>query len=192
QLLGGVHMVLMGDPSLRLHMVYPVTNLTATQTETSIQLNWTASIDNNILGYNVYRADTMVGNFVRLNPSVIAAAQYIDSFPSLLTNNVYMVRAVKSETTPSGSYQNMSEGIFITKPVVTTFTFSGNGAWSISGNWINSLKPPSTLPIGYTIVIDPVPGGECLLDSMQHISTGAHFSIAPGKNFRIADGLFLH
>ena len=30
-LLGGVHMVLMGDPTLRLHMVYPVSNLTATQ-----------------------------------------------------------------------------------------------------------------------------------------------------------------
>ncbi|MBK9985237.1 MAG: hypothetical protein IPP15_23305 [Saprospiraceae bacterium] len=192
QLLGGVHMVLMGDPSLRLHMVYPVTNLTATQTETSIQLNWAASIDNNILGYNVYRADTMVGNFVRLNPSVIAATQYIDSFPSLLTNNVYMVRALKSETTPSGSYQNMSEGIFITKPVVTTFTFSGNGAWSISGNWINSLKPPSTLPAGYSIVIDPVPGGECVLDSTQHISSGAHFSITPGKYFRMAESLFLH
>ncbi|MGB3081292.1 MAG: hypothetical protein WBB31_19575, partial [Saprospiraceae bacterium] len=103
-----------------------------------------------------------------------------------------MVRALKSETTPSGSYQNMSEGIFITKPVVTTFTFSGNGAWSISGNWINSLKPPSTLPAGYSIVIDPVPGGECVLDSTQHISSGAHFSITPGKYFRMAESLFLH
>ncbi len=192
QLLGGVHMALMGDPSLRLHMVYPVTNLTAIQTETMIQLNWTASIDDNILGYNVYRADTMTGNFIRLNSSVIGATQYIDSIPSLLTNNVYMVRALKSETTPSGIYQNMSEGIFISKSVMTTFTFVGNGSWSNSGNWNNSLKPPSTLPVGYSIVIDPVAGGECVLDSTQHISTGAHFSIVPGKNFRIAVSLFVH
>lgn len=192
QLLGGVHMVLMGDPSLRLHMVYPVTNLTAAQTETKIQLDWTASADDHILGYNVYRADTLSGDFIRLNTSMIASTQYVDSIPSILTNNVYMVRAVKSETTPSGSYLNMSEGIFITRPVVTTFTFSGNGAWSTSGNWINNLKPPSTLPIGYSIVIDPVTGGECLLDSVQDISTGAHFSIVPGKYFRMAESLFVH
>lgn len=63
QLLGGVHMALMGDPSLRLHMVYPVTQLTATQNETMIQLSWTASADTAIIGYNVYQADSLSGIF---------------------------------------------------------------------------------------------------------------------------------
>ncbi|HZV68489.1 MAG TPA: YCF48-related protein [Saprospiraceae bacterium] len=192
QLIGGVHMVLMGDPSLRLHIVYPVTDLTAIQNETMVQLNWTASADNNILGYNIYRSDTIDGDFIRLNSSIIASTQFIDSLPSLLNNNVYMVRAVKSETTPSGSYQNMSEGIFISKPIVTTFTFTGNGNWSIAGNWVNTLKPSASLPSGFSIVIDPIPGGECVLDITQHISTGANFTIRPGKYFRISDGLFLH
>ena len=192
QLIGGVHMALMGDPSLRLHMVEPATNLTAIQTETDIQLNWTASGDSDILGYNVYRADTIAGTFIRLNVQIIPSTQYIDTVPSLLTNNVYMVRAVKSETCPSGRYQNMSQGIFISKPINTTFTFSGNGNWSTVGNWSNNLKPTAVLPAGFTIVIDHMPGGECVLDIIQDVLTGANFMVKPGKTFSIAESLYLY
>ncbi|MEO6131430.1 MAG: YCF48-related protein, partial [Saprospiraceae bacterium] len=192
QWLGGIHMSLMGDPSLRLHIVYPVTNLSATQSETMVQLNWMASVDNAIIGYNVYKSDTISGTFIKLNSSLILLTNYTDTFPSILTNNVYMVRAVKSETTTAGSYRNMSEGIFISKPVVTTFTFAGNGNWSLSANWNNNLKPPATLPLGYSIVIDPLIGGDCILNSTQHISTGANFHVIPGKDFVIAGALYLH
>ncbi|MBK9106618.1 MAG: hypothetical protein IPL92_19185 [Saprospiraceae bacterium] len=192
QLMGGVHMALMGDPSLRLHIVYPVTQLTATQTEAMVQLNWTASADTDIIGYNVYQADSMAGTFQKLNASILVASTFTDSLPSLSPGNVYMVRAVKSEITPSGSYQNMSEGVFISKPVVTTFTFSGDGAWSIPGKWTNSLKPPATLPALYTIIIDPVAGGECMLDIPQHIASGATFILIPGKKLVLAQDLFLH
>lgn len=192
QLLGGVHMALMGDPSLRLHMVNPVTQLTATQIETMLQLSWTASADTDIIGYNVYQADSMSGVFHKLNPSILAATTYVDSMPSLMPGNVYMVRAVKSEVTPSGSYQNMSEGIFISKPVINTFTFSGDGAWSNAGHWTNSLKPPVTLPAGYTIIIDPIQGGQCILDIEQHIAAGANIILIPGKTFLLSEDFFLH
>ncbi len=192
QWLGGVHMVLMGDPSLRLHMVNPVTLLTATQTEARVHLSWSASDDTNILGYNIYQADSMSGTFHKLNASILVTTNFTDSIPSLMPENIYMVRAVKSETTSSGSYQNMSEGIFIAKPVVSTFIFSGDGAWSTSAYWTNSLKPPAILPTGYSIIIDPPLGGECLLDITQHIATGAHLLLIPGKKFVIAENLFMH
>lgn len=192
QLLGGVHMALMGDPSLRLHMVYPVTQLTATQNETMIQLSWTASADTAIIGYNVYQSDSLSGIFQKLNASILASTTFTDSMPSLLSGNTYMVRAIKSEVTPSGSYLNMSEGIFISKPLVTTFTFLGNGMWSTSGHWNNNLKPPTTLPAGFTIIIDPMPGGECVLDIPQHIATGGNILIVTGKTFRLSEDLFIH
>ena len=192
QLLGGVHMALMGDPSLRLHMVYPVTHLTATQTEAMIQLDWTASADTDIIGYNVYQADSIEGQFQKLNSVIIASTTYTDSVPSLIPGNVYMVRAVKSETTASGSYKNMSEGIFIAKPVMTIFTFTGDGAWSIPGHWNNSLKPPALLPAGYSIIIDPIVNGQCILDVAQHIATGATFNVMTGKTFVLEADLFLH
>jgi photosystem II stability/assembly factor-like uncharacterized protein len=192
QLLGGVHMVLMGDPSLRLHTVNPVTNLLAIQVETMVQLTWNGSADTDIIGYNVYRADTIYGNFIKLNSALITGNQYTDNTPSLLSNNVYMVRAVKSETSPSGNYRNMSEGIFVSKLINTTFTFSGNGNWSNPGNWTGNLKPPVILPAGFSIVIDPVIGGECILDIDQEISSGANFRVMPGKFFTIAEAMSIH
>lgn len=192
QLLGGVHMALMGDPTLRLHNVYPVTQLTATQSEASISLNWNASADNNITGYNVYQADSITGTFQKLNPVPVVTTSYTDSVPSLQPGNIYMVRAVKSEVTASGSYQNRSEGVFVSKPVVTTFTFSGDGNWSNASNWNNSLKPPIVLPSGYTIVINPISTGSCVLDITQHIATGAHFVLLPGVTFSIAEELHIH
>lgn len=191
-LLGGVHMALMGDPTLRLHAVYPVTQLSATQYGVMIQLTWTASADTDILGYNVYQADSLSGLFVKLNPSILTSTNFTDSIPSLSPGNVFMVRAVKSETSPSGTYQNMSEGIFVTKALTTTFTFSGNGNWSNAAQWTNNLKPPSVLPSGFSIVINPVAGGTCFLDMTQHISTGANFILVPGATFIMDNDLFLH
>lgn len=184
-----VHMALMGDPSLRLHTVYPITNLIATQVSATIQLGWTASADNNIIGYNIYRSDTITGNFIKLNASLVTATSYVDSLPSLLTNNLYMVRAVKAETVPSGSYYNMSEGVFVYKPVSSTFTFTGDGNWSNPANWSNTLFPPTILPAGYTIVIAPT--GQCTLDITQHISAGASIIINTGKNLTIPGSLVL-
>ena len=189
QLAGSVHMAVMGDPSLRLHMVFPVTNLSANQTGTFIQLNWTSSTDNNILGYNIYRADTITGTFVKLNTSIIATNNFIDSLPSLVNNNVYMVRAVKLETSASGTYQNMSEGMFISKTVTTTFTFTGDGNWSNPANWNNNLYPPVILPAGFIIKIDP--SGQCILDITQHIAAGADFIVIAGKNLVIPGSLFI-
>ncbi len=113
-LLGAVSMALMGDPSLRLHTVYPITNLVGTPIVSSNQLNWTASIDNNIIGYNVYRSDTITGTFVKLNSTILNTTAYTDNAVTNAVNSVYMVRAVKLENVTSGSYQNMSEGIFTT------------------------------------------------------------------------------
>jgi len=188
-LLGGVHMVWMGDPSLRLHMVYPVSNLTAIQVAASVVLNWNASADNNILGYNIYRSDSITGNFIRLNSSIVVTNNFTDTLPLLPANNIYMVRAIKSEVTPSGSYQNMSEGIFISKTVEPIFTFSGNGNWSNISNWNNSLMPPASLRAGYTIVIDPAPGGTCILNTPQSILSGANIVIKSGKNLLLPDFL---
>jgi|GEM_PF-1465637 len=111
--LGGIHMVLMGDPSLRLHMVFPINNLSINQVQGGLQLDWMASTDNAIVGYNIYRSDTISGNFVRLNTNPVTATSYVDNTPSTTLNNLYMVRAVKLETEASGSYYNMSTGIFV-------------------------------------------------------------------------------
>jgi len=105
-----VHIALMGDPTLRLRMVAPASAVT-TQTEASqVTVNWTASKDSAVLGYHLYRAPSANGPFTRLTSSLLAATTYADS--TAFNGAVYLVRAVKLEVTPSGSYYNGSDGAF--------------------------------------------------------------------------------
>lgn len=105
-----VHIALMGDPTLRLYSVAPASGLSATASGSQVNLSWAASPDAAIAGYHVYRASSANGPFARLTTSLSTATSFTDS--SAPASATYMVRAVKLETTPSGSYFNGSEGIF--------------------------------------------------------------------------------
>lgn len=100
---------LMGDPTLRMHVVAPPAQLVvATNAGGGVDLLWEASPDS-VLGYHIYRAPTVAGPFTRLNGNLITATTYSDP---MVSTNVYMVRAVKLEESASGSYYNASQGIF--------------------------------------------------------------------------------
>ena len=75
---------------------------------------------------------------------------------------------------------------------VTTFTFIGDGNWSVLSNWLNNTPPPLELPPGALIIIDPVPTGECVLDVNQKILPGANLRVATGKRFKIPGSIINH
>lgn len=96
----GVHVSLMGDPTLRIHPVAPP--------GTPVRgkgLTWTASADATS-GYLVYRKDA--GGWTRVTPSPLKEARWADAAPGAS----YMVRAVKLESGSWGSYLNASQGAF--------------------------------------------------------------------------------
>ncbi len=109
-LLGGIHMALMGDPTLKMHIVAPVSNVTSVANSSTIDISWTASPDNNIVGYNIYRANNTMGTFVKINTAYVTANNYTDATP-LAGSSVYMVRAVQLRSGTTGSYYNMSTGL---------------------------------------------------------------------------------
>ncbi|MCP5536332.1 MAG: choice-of-anchor D domain-containing protein [Akkermansiaceae bacterium] len=131
---GMVHAALMGDPTLRLFPVLPVSALGSSTSPGEVSLSWTASPDTNIQGYAIYRglagADT-TGSFTRLNPSLVTGTSYNDLSGVPNTAYTYMVRAVKLETSSSASYLNSSQGVFhdATPGAVTgpEISISGNG-----------------------------------------------------------------
>jgi hypothetical protein len=109
----GVHVALMGDPSLRMHPVIPPSNGGATIGGTGVGLTWAASTDTAIQGYHVYRAGSFKGPFTRVSGnSPLVTLAFND--PTGTNGGVYMVRAVKLEQSGSGTYYNPSQGIFIT------------------------------------------------------------------------------
>jgi hypothetical protein len=102
----------MGDPTLRLHPVAPGGDLNGAYTTAGATLVWTPSPDR-VIGYHVYRATTAHAKFARLTNAPTPNPWLVDSDP--VPGATYMVRAVKLETTPSGSYYNASQGMFWTE-----------------------------------------------------------------------------
>jgi len=142
----GVHIALMGDPTLRMHPVAPPANLNASMGSEGAVLSWTASADS-VSGYHVYRAATAAGPFARLTSSLLGATRYTDANVTSGTHT-YMVRAIKLESGPSGTYFNPSQGVF-----VTVNGSSGGGSGNpppvfVSKVWFEDRLPASA--IGYS------------------------------------------
>jgi hypothetical protein len=109
----GTHMALMGDPSLRHHMILPPTNavLETNTKKDQVTIKWTASTESDVIGYHLYRSQKSSGGYGSpINASLIEGTSYTDNQPYEGTNH-YLVKAVKITETGSGSYTNMSIGI---------------------------------------------------------------------------------
>jgi len=101
----GVHLALMGDPTLRIHPVAPPTALV----RKGDRLSWQPSAEA-AAGYHVYRKDE--GIWKRLTEAPIREAAWTDPKPA--KSGTYMIRALRVEVSPSGSYVNASQALFET------------------------------------------------------------------------------
>ena len=73
----------------------------------------------------------------------------------------------------------------------TTYIFWGNGFWNMAGNWTDGLMPPPTLAPNSQVIIDPLPGGECVLNIPYTLTGGTPLIINNGKKLLIAGNLIL-
>lgn len=124
----GTHIALMGDPTLRLHSIAPPSRVTATSSGAGVVVRWQASTDFGLSGYHVYRSMNSAGPFIRITGTAANGANPTGSClntstltftdnDSTLTAGVsytYLVKAVRMESTPSGTYANQSIGEFVT------------------------------------------------------------------------------
>lgn len=151
-----ISMNLMGDPALRLRYLSMPGNLTATpaSNNTQVSLNWTASNEPGILGYNVYRTNKKGDIYYAINTSPVTGLTFTDTDPYSGTN-YYVVKAVKMETGPCGTYMNSSLGVMaeignvngtntsITAPMVQPLSIypnPGSGQINISGSDFATVK----------------------------------------------------
>lgn len=107
-----VHVGLMGDPTLRMHVVSPPANVLLSGVNGAYHLSWTKSVDADVEGYNIYIFDAKKTTYTKINPSLITDSYFVDKnvYPF---SPEYLVKSVKTEITNSGSYQNQSQGIII-------------------------------------------------------------------------------
>lgn len=105
-----VHVALMGDPTLRQHVLAPPGGALAAPAGTGMLVTWTPSPDA-VAGYHVYRAAAAAGPFTRLTAGPVAGTSFLDSAPPN-GGATWMVRATRLETSPGGTYWNLSQGAF--------------------------------------------------------------------------------
>jgi len=111
----GIHIELLGDPTLRMTYPAPPVDFSLASDTTIgkqriINLQW-ENPDDDILGYFLFRADSLTGKFKKIRKEIINSTHYRDT---LYTTNdiVYMLRSVKHERAVSGSFYNLSQGVF--------------------------------------------------------------------------------
>jgi hypothetical protein len=109
-----IYITLLGDPTLRMEPVAPVSSLAAGANEGSVTVNWAPSSES-VAGYHVYRATSPAGPFTRVTSSLISDTSIHETLPQ--GTYTYMVRAVALQVNPSGSYYNPSQGMFTTVTV---------------------------------------------------------------------------
>lgn len=186
----GVHMALMGDPTLRADIVAPVSDLVATYSEGTAELTWTAS-PGNTEGYFIYRRAPLETSFSRLSGEPVLASLYVDS--CLLDEGVYtyMVRAIDLEAGNTGSYFNLATGVCDTlwnpepaMALVPGFTYEqsdllvsfqntsfGNELeyfWDFGdGNTSDEANPQHTYLSPGTYTVTLVASSDCLEDSVS-------------------------
>ena len=136
----GAHVTLLGDPSLRAQIVAPPDHLMAFQACNTIELVWDPSPQPEVVGYHVYRAMELNGDYTRLTEDPVNGISFIDTFPPDGSLH-YQVRAVALEETPGGSFYNTSTGIF------QNFDFTALPPLdiAITGEGISCLNPEVTL-----------------------------------------------
>ena len=104
---------LMGDPTLRMAVVRPPTDVHAAVNEQGdgVFVEWTPSPDASVGDYKVFRGSSMDGPFVDVSDEGnVTNGYFIDEAGT--ADSVYMVRAVKIEQGNTGSYFNLSQGAF--------------------------------------------------------------------------------
>lgn len=109
---GRVHVALMGDPSLRMSMVAPPSNVAATAlTSVVTNVSWAACAEP-VLGYHVYRFNNGTLAWERRTTTPVTGTGFSDNTSGISGLVRYMVRALKLEVGYSGSYYNLSIGAF--------------------------------------------------------------------------------
>ena len=101
---------ILGDATLRLRVLPPVGELRGMRRGRDVRLAWNGQGGTH--RYMVYRSKSRLGPFERISGErPLERAEFIDR-DLRVQEPVYMVRRVENQETPSGVYEDLSQGVF--------------------------------------------------------------------------------
>ncbi len=105
------HFSFYGDPSLRLFQTSPPSQASIKTPAGTIDLEWTGSTDQNLVGYYIYKSDTQFGKFEKIS-TLLTPDQTSYTLINPTIGDWFMIRAVSTITTGSGHFLHPSQGVF--------------------------------------------------------------------------------
>jgi hypothetical protein len=99
-------LTILGDPTLRVHLLPPPSGFAGQPSAAGMNLTWTAVPG---VKYYVYSSATPTGPYARITPKPVEGASWVANDHS---GQTYMVRALQLVTTGCGTYTNISQGTF--------------------------------------------------------------------------------
>lgn len=107
----GIHVGIMGDPTLRMYNVKPIETIDYSLVKDQIMINWSSSPDS-VIGYNIYKSKNKHSGYKKVNTDIIKQNSFDDTL--IDSTQYYMVRAIKLQLSVTGSFYNESTGKIIT------------------------------------------------------------------------------
>jgi hypothetical protein len=172
----GAHTALLGDPTLRAHIVAPPTAFTVTGACVGVNLAWTASTET-VDGYHVYRSLSNDGPYTRISSNLINGTTFLDNSP-VLDTLFYQVRAIKTQVTPGGGiYLNNSVG-----PIsYLVYTAGTPPTISVEGGTLTCIQPVLGLEVSSNTPIAAWawegPFGVTSTDTIFNISGAGNYKV---------------
>lgn len=173
---GAVHTTMLGDPTLRAHVIQPPTNVVAGAACTGVKIDWTASTEG-VDGYHVYRSLSNDGPYIRISSNVVSGTTFTDNAP-VEDTLFYQVRAIKTQITPGGGiYLNNSVGpiTHVVFAASTPPTISLNGGTLTCNNQTISLEVTSTTQVAQWSWEGPL--GITSTDTVLNIITAGNYKV---------------
>mgnify|MGYP002079385198 CR=1 FL=1 len=103
-----VELSLMGDPTLRIDMIAPPSNLQV-NVSGNLLFSWNAPVGESNVQYLVYEVGAN-GGLTRVTANPISTTSYQSSISNAVQNKDYIVKTYKLTTSETGSYYNTSIG----------------------------------------------------------------------------------
>jgi fibronectin type 3 domain-containing protein len=135
-----------------------VTGLTATGQTGSVLLNWNASSDSTLKGYNVYSSSSASGTYTLLTTSPITNTTYTDSAAAIGVPTYYKVTVVDASSglESAAATASATATSSITAPAPVTGLTATGQVGSVQLNW----NPSSDATLkGYNVYSSSSPGG---------------------------------
>ncbi|MDA7803698.1 T9SS type A sorting domain-containing protein [Crocinitomix sp.] len=178
----GVHVAQLGDPSLRMYYVAAPSDVLVERDVEIANLSWSASIDPDIDGYNVYRR-TESGLWSKVNSDIITETSFTDMTVPGAGDYIYLVKAAKLKTNASGSFYNESLGVVgeisffvgIEESAPISFTLypnPNNGQFTIKAN--QSIQSITVHSVDGQIIYQANPNKGMIDISLTDIASGVY------------------